>query len=87
MVSSLDAHVNFGGLCYRVLRIKTKGEDCVKCPDPMYLPRYELVLGEMFKGQDSRVHLEAGSSEAEMAVDGLGALPLLLCCRSISMVI
>lgn len=26
-----------GGLCYRVLGIKTKGEDCVNCPDPMYL--------------------------------------------------
>ena len=23
----------------RVLRIKTKGMDCVKCPDPMYLTR------------------------------------------------
>ena len=39
LVSSLDAHVTQGGLCYRVLGIKTKGEDCVKCPDPMYLTR------------------------------------------------
>ena len=36
LVSSLDA---WGGLCYRVLGIKTKGEDFVKCPDPMYLTR------------------------------------------------
>ena len=36
----------------------------------------------MFKGQDSRVHLEAVLSGAEMAVDGPDALPLLLCCRS-----
>ena len=33
VVSSLDAHVTCGGLCYRVLGIKTKGEDCVKCPE------------------------------------------------------
>ena len=39
LVSSLDAYVTQGGLCYRVLGIKTKGEDCVKCPDPMYLMR------------------------------------------------
>ena len=39
LVSSLDDHVTWGGLCYRVLGIKTKGEDCVKCPDPMYLTR------------------------------------------------
>ena len=37
----------------------------------------------MFKGQDSRVCLEAVSSEAELAVDRPGALPLLLCCRSV----
>ena len=36
----------------------------------------------MFKGQDSRMGLEAVSSGAEVAVDGPGALPLLLCCRS-----
>ena len=39
LVSSLDAHVTQVGLCYRVLGIKTKGEDCVKCPGPMYLMR------------------------------------------------
>ena len=39
LVSSLDAHVTQGGLCYRVLGIMTKGEDCVKCPDPMHLTR------------------------------------------------
>ena len=39
LVPSLDAHVTQGGLCCRVLGIKTKGEDCVKCPDPMYLTR------------------------------------------------
>ena len=39
LVSSLDAHVTQGGLCYRVLGIKTRGEGCVKCPDPMYLMR------------------------------------------------
>ena len=33
-------------------------------------------------GQDSRVGLEAVPSGAEVAVDGPGALPLLLCCRS-----
>ena len=31
LVSSLDAHVTWGGLCYRILGNKTKGEDCVKC--------------------------------------------------------
>ena len=36
----------------------------------------------MFEGQDSSVRLEAVSSGAEVAVDGPGALPLLLCCRS-----
>ena len=81
--SSLDAHVAQGGLCYRVLGIKTKGEDCVKCPDPMYLTRQELVCGALFKGQDSHVCLEAVSSGAEVAVDEPGALPLLLCCRSV----
>ena len=70
LVSSLDAHVTQGGLCYRVLQIKTKGEDCVKSPDPMYLTRQELVWGAMFKEQDSQVCLEAMSSGAEMAVDG-----------------
>ena len=36
----------------------------------------------MFKGQDSCVCLETMSSGAEVIVDGPGALPLLLCCRS-----
>ena len=36
----------------------------------------------MFKGQDSHVCLETVSSGAEVVVDGPGALPLLLCCRS-----
>ena len=80
---SLDAHVNQGGLCYRVLGIKTKGEDCVKCPDPMYLTRQELVWEAVFKGQDSRMCLKAVSSGAEVAEDGPGALPLLCCCRSV----
>ena len=39
LIPSLDAHVTQGGLCCRVLGVKTKGEDCVKCPDPMYLMR------------------------------------------------
>ena len=39
LVSRLDAHVTWGDLCYRVLGIKTKGEDCVKCPNPLYLTR------------------------------------------------
>ena len=39
LVSSLDAHVTQGGLCHRVLGIKIKGEDCVKCPDSMDLAR------------------------------------------------
>ena len=59
-----------------VLGIKTRGEDCVTCPDPMYLTRQEL--GAMFKGQDSRMHLEPVSSGAEVGIDGPGALPLLL---------
>ena len=36
----------------------------------------------MFKEQDSRMRLKAVYSGAEVAVDGPGALPLLLCCRS-----
>ena len=36
----------------------------------------------MIKGRDSRVGLEGVSSGAEVAVDGPGALPLLLCYRS-----
>ena len=36
----------------------------------------------MFKGQHSCVHLEALFSGAEVAVDGPGALSVLLCCRS-----
>ena len=80
MYHSLDAHVTQGALCYRVLGIKTKGKDCVKCPNPVYLVRQELILGAKFKRQDCRVLLKAESSRAEMAVDGPDALPLLLCC-------
>ena len=58
-VPNLGAHVTQGGLRYRVLGIQTRREDCVKCPDPMSLTRQELVWGAMFKGQDSRVRLEA----------------------------
>ena len=35
LVSSLDAHVTWGGLCYGVLGIKTKGEDCVNPLNPI----------------------------------------------------
>ena len=78
---SLDAHVTQGALCYRVLGIKTKGKDCVKCPNPVYLTRQELIWGAKFKRQDCRVRLKAESSGAEMVVDGADALLLLLCCR------
>ena len=37
LVSSLN------GPCYRVLGIKTKWKDCVKCPHPVYRMRYKLV--------------------------------------------
>ena len=38
--------------------------------------------GAMFKEQDSHMGLEAVSSRAEMIIDRPGAVPLLLCCRS-----
>ena len=39
LVSSLEAYVTQGGLGSRVLGVYAKGEDCVECPDPMYLTR------------------------------------------------
>ena len=70
-------------LMLQSMGIKTRGKDCVKCPHPMYVTKQELVWGAVFKGQDSRVQLKAVSSGAEVAIDGPGALPLLLCCRSV----
>ena len=81
MYRSLDAHVTQEALCYRVLGIKTKGKDCVKCPNLVFLTRQELIWGAKFKRQDCHVRLKAVSSRAKMAVDGPDGLPLLLCCR------
>ena len=51
LVSSLDAHVTQGGLFYRLPgNTKTKGEDCVKWPDPMYLTKIGAGLGGNVQG-------------------------------------
>ena len=78
---SLDTHVTQGGICYRVLGIKTKGEACVMCLIQC-ISREEQARGAVFKGQDSHVCLEVVSSGAEVAIDEQAALPLVLCCRS-----